>query len=223
MDKNWEFWFRLIDWSIPEFAAIKKYAGKNGAIRQILQEPGKRQWNQGRIDAECTDAKEKSILTLFNNRMYYTSLTSEDFYIFANEREREIGYVHRHHKLNLHEKSAHWKIHLYVLPKNYKYVFRWLYLRGAYEFKLLRGGEERESDFTIYIGSFDATLGFAELLLKNIGEKLENVAEGTKVGQDIPLNEKACARFDLYKGLRGFMNANHYGVPLNMDKYMDYC
>ena len=66
-----------------------------------------------------------------------------------------------------------WKIHLYVDPKNYQYVFRWLFLNGPYDFKHLYGGEHSDgSDFTIYIGNWDDMFDFAGVLEKEIGNRL---------------------------------------------------
>jgi len=90
-----------------------------------------------------------------------------------------------------------WKIHLYVDPKNYQYVFRWLFLNGPYDFKHLDGGVHSEgTDFTIYIGGWDDLFDFAGILEKEIGDRLMKFDPEVN-DHDICVYPHIAARFQL--------------------------
>ncbi|MCX5708681.1 MAG: ATP-binding protein [Candidatus Omnitrophica bacterium] len=121
-------------------------------------------------------------------------------------------------KDNDYGKNGGWKLHLTVKPENYAAVDKWLFNnheRQYGQYKLLRGGDRGEKDFTIYIGSWENAKRVADKIESEIGHFLEkSKASGDKMFSNKGL---VAGRFDiqhieLYKE---YKNEGRNGVPFD--------
>lgn len=122
-----------------------------------------------------------------------------------------------------------WKIHLHVRPRNHKFVYYWLSEHCEFGWKYLHGGEEGK-EFTVYVGSWDATEQFATFLMHHLGNHIENPI-GDVLRTDLRVYEKIWARFDAPRSffieVQGhkftFHQYGSHGLPylnVDMEKYI---
>ena len=107
-----------------------------------------------------------------------------------------------------------WKLHLTVKPENYEAVDKWLWENHRGQYKLLRGGDSGQKDFTVYIGSKEDADAFAKKIQDKIGDLLEPSNAG---GSDRLFSEKVAQRFDvghtLWGKTRGLDYYGYNGIP----------
>ena len=94
-----------------------------------------------------------------------------------------------------YQKRGGWKLHLGVAPENYAAVDAWLRKNHPGQYKLLKGGDPGESDFTVYVGDRAAADALAQKIHSEIGD-LVIKRSGTKVSADENFNESVSGRFD---------------------------
>jgi len=105
-----------------------------------------------------------------------------------------------------------WKLHLAVDPSNYAKVDEWLDINWPGLYKLLKGGDVGESDFTIYIGDGAVAKEFAVKIEAELGNSLLSMPSNfIKRGHpDLLFSPKVSGRFDL-QGTQSHMDLRSYG------------
>jgi hypothetical protein len=110
-----------------------------------------------------------------------------------------------------YNKKSGWKIHLAADPQNYSTIDRWLNKNHSGLYKLLRGGDPGEKDFTIYVGSKDNTVTLAKKIELEIGHLLLPISNSVSKEDEV-ITQHVAARFDDHVA-RTYNNYGRGGIP----------
>lgn len=112
-----------------------------------------------------------------------------------------------------YNKKSGWKIHLAADPQNYSAIDRWLNKNHLGQYKLLRGGDPGSKDFTVYVGSKDATVSLAKRIESEIGNLLLPVSSSVSKEDEV-ITQHVAARFDDHRD-RQYNNYGVGGIPFD--------
>lgn len=174
-------------------------------VRQILVK-----YNFDRIDERSSSGRRTYIenLRAFGKQLISDGIEKDEIDVMIEilEGTHPLSGSPRNtsNKYNMSPKHGNWKIHLYVIPKNQKDVYYWLFEHCTYGWKYLSGGEEGKT-FTIYIGSWDECERFANILIQALGNKVSN-PHGDILSTDLQVYQKIWGRFHAY-----FKEFSQYG------------
>ena len=141
----------------------------------------------------------------FKDQLYSRKFTPEEIngiIIFVRGEQPKVGQVRNVNPQDEpYGKNVGWKIHLFVKPHNYMFVYLWLKFNCHHGWKHLAGGEDQQKDFTIYTGSWDNTASLSKKIAEEIRDKLEEPQES--LCTELTMFGRISARFNYFYHYNG--------------------